>query len=98
MSRKIDAVTLTILGKEYKIACELDEQDDLIEAARQLDMNMRKMRDSGKVNGADRIAVLAALNLAHELQIVKNQNVQLSQNLARHLADLRNKINQTLDD
>ncbi|MFZ2727080.1 MAG: cell division protein ZapA [Methylococcaceae bacterium] len=98
MSRKIDAVTLTILGKEYKIACELNEQDDLIEAARQLDSNMRKMRDSGKVNGADRIAVLAALNLAHELQIVKNQNVQLSQNLARHLADLRNKINQTLDD
>jgi cell division protein ZapA len=98
MNRKIDAITLMILGKEYKIACQPEEQDDLIAAARQLDVDMRKMRDSGKVNGADRIAVLAALNLAHELQIVKNQNVQLSQNLSRHLASLRSKIDETLDD
>lgn len=98
MSKKIHAVTLMIMGKEYKIACEPEEQDDLVEAARLLDIDMRKMRDSGKVNGADRIAVLAALNLAHELQIVKNQNVQLTQNLSRYLAEMRSKIDRTLED
>ena len=98
MSKKIHAVTLMILGKEYKIACEPQEQDLLIDAARQLDSDMRKMRDSGKVNGVERIAVLAALNLAHELQIAKNQNAQLSQNLSRHLTDLRNRIDRSLVD
>ncbi|MDO9214871.1 MAG: cell division protein ZapA [Methylococcales bacterium] len=97
MSQKPQPVSLTIMGKEYKIMCELDEQDDLMRSAQQLDAQMRKMRDAGKVSGSDRIAVMAALNLAHELQLMKTQNAQLSRNLNECLARLNQKIENVLE-
>ena len=98
MSKQVpSAVSIVIMGKDYKIACDPDEQDDLIEAAQQLDTQMRKMRDTGKVNGADRIAVMVALNLAHELQVVKAQNAALNENLRSHIAGMRDKIENVLE-
>ncbi|MDO9423731.1 MAG: cell division protein ZapA [Methylobacter sp.] len=97
MNKKPQPVSLTIMGKEYKIACAADEQSDLIQSAQQLDMQMRQMRDSGKVAGADRIAVMAALNLAHELQLMKNQNAMLNQNLSECLAKMTHKIENVLE-
>ena len=97
MSQKPQPVSLTIMGKEYKIVCEPDEQDDLIRSAQQLDTQMRKMRDAGKVSGSDRIAVMAALNLAHELQLMKSQNAQLNRNLNECLARLNQKIENVLE-
>ncbi|MGD8783031.1 MAG: cell division protein ZapA [Thioalkalispiraceae bacterium] len=61
------AVSINILGKEYLIACGENERADLISAADYLDDKMREIRDSGKVVGTDRIAVMAALNIAHDL-------------------------------
>ena len=63
------SVTLdvTILGREFKVACRESERAELGEAVAFLDRRMRDIRDSGKVNGTDRIAVMAALNIAHEL-------------------------------
>ncbi len=90
-------LSLLIMGKEYKIACAADEQGDLLQSAAQLDVQMRKMRDSGKVAGADRIAVMAALNLAHELQVMKTQNAQLSQTLSECLEKMTHKIENVLD-
>jgi cell division protein ZapA len=97
MSQKTQPVTLTIMGKEYKIACEPDEQDDLLRSAQQLDAQMRKMRDAGKISGADRIAVMVALNLAHELQLLKSQNTQLNRNLNECLARMSQKIENVLE-
>ncbi len=97
MNNKPQPVSLSIMGKEYKIACAVDEQNDLIQSAQQLDRQMRQMRDSGKVAGADRIAVMAALNLAHELQLVKSQNVMLSQHLSECLAKMTHKIENVLE-
>jgi len=51
MNKKPQPVSLTIMGKEYRIACDPEEQDALIHSAQQLDVQMRKMRDSGKING-----------------------------------------------
>ena len=65
MSSKPPYVSLMIMNKEYRIACDEEEEDELIVSAQQLDVQMRKMRDSGKITGPDRIAVMAALNLAH---------------------------------
>ncbi|MDO9139184.1 MAG: cell division protein ZapA [Methylobacter sp.] len=90
-------VSLSIMGKDYKIACPPEEQNDLLQSARQLDIQMRQMRDSGKVAGADRIAVMAALNLAHELQLMKSQNAQLNQTLAECLAKMAHKIENVLE-
>jgi len=60
-------VTVQILDKEYSIICPPEERSNLISAARYLDGKMREIRSSGKVIGADRIAVMAALNITHEM-------------------------------
>jgi len=56
-----------ILGREFKVACKEGERAELLEAVAHLDRRMREIRDAGKVSGTDRIAVMAALNLAHDL-------------------------------
>lgn len=58
---------VTILGREFKVACKENERDELMEAVALLDRRMREIRDTGKVSGTDRIAVMAALNIAHDL-------------------------------
>ena len=60
-------VNVNILGKEYQVACPVEEKAALIQSAQLLHDNMEKIRSSGKIVGLDRIAVMAALNLAHEL-------------------------------
>ncbi|MFK5915455.1 MAG: cell division protein ZapA [Woeseiaceae bacterium] len=60
-------VSIRILDKEYTIACSNDERHDLLRSADFLDKKMREIRDSGKIVGSDRIAVMAALNISHEL-------------------------------
>ena len=97
MNKKPQPVSLIIMGKEYRIACDPEEQDDLIHSAQQLDVQMRKMRDSGKITGPDRIAVMAALNLAHELQMTKNQNAILNQRLSECLLKMSQKIENVLE-
>jgi cell division protein ZapA len=68
-ARAPGAVTLdvAILGRDYKVACRDDEREALTEAVTFLDQRMREIRDSGRVAGGERIAVMAALNLASEL-------------------------------
>ena len=67
MSTESVGVNIRILDKDYRIACEQEEQEGLIASARMLDGRMREIRQTGRVIGSDRIAVLAALNIAHEL-------------------------------
>ena len=90
-------VSLKILGKDYKIACTVDEREGLLSSAQLLDEEMRELRDSGKVIGPDRIAVMAALNLAHELKQVQKQNELLSKGLGDRLTLLRDKIEHILE-
>jgi cell division protein ZapA len=67
MSKQSTTVEVKILDKEYLVACPAEEQEALIRAARHLDSKMREIRNSGKVFGTERIAVMAALNMTHEL-------------------------------
>lgn len=67
MSSKSRPVKVNILDKEYLVACPEEEMEALNASARYLDKKMKDIRDSGKVVGADRIAVMAALNMAHEI-------------------------------
>lgn len=97
MSSKTLSVSITILGKEYKIACDPEEQDNLIRSAGELDAQMRKMRDSGKVSGAERIAVMAALNLSHELQTLRNHPPVITANLKECLDKMKAKIENVLE-
>ena len=67
-------VTVKILDKEYRIACPKDEKEELLVSVEYLKQRMSEIRNSGKVVGADRIAVLAALNIAHELLSIQYKN------------------------
>ncbi|MEN9757153.1 MAG: cell division protein ZapA [Pseudomonadota bacterium] len=95
--KQSSVVSLTILSKEYKIACDFDEQELLLESAKQLDEKMRKIRNAGKINGDDRIAVMVALNMAHELQLLQQENERLNQNLNECLSNMRHKIENVLE-
>lgn len=63
-----NTITVTLLDKEYQVACPPEEQDALLRAARSLDGRLRAIRDSGAIVGLERIAIMAALNLSYELQ------------------------------
>ena len=60
-------VSVRILDKDYFVACPKEERNDLIDSAAFLNARMKEIRDTGKVVGADRIAVMAALNIANEM-------------------------------
>ena len=97
MTQTIQAVSLNILGKEYKIACAKEEQEALIHSAYELDKQMRKIRDTGKVNGTERIAVLAALNLAHDLSTSGTKSSPVDIDFCQRLNHLREKIENVLE-
>ncbi|GFO73697.1 cell division protein ZapA [Bathymodiolus japonicus methanotrophic gill symbiont] len=96
MSIQQHPVSVNILGKEYKIICAESEQEDLIASAQQLDHKMRKIRLSGKAAGAERVAVLAALNLSVELQQSKQGSVPEDSSLSQHLNKMYLKIESAL--
>jgi len=67
MTQATVPVVVDILGKEYRIACTENEREALLASARYLDEKMGDVKTGGKVVGSERIAVMAALNIAHEL-------------------------------
>ena len=67
MKQQPNTVTVKILEKEYQVACPPEQESELVVSARYLDKQMRGIRDSGKVIGLERIAVMAALNISYEL-------------------------------
>ena len=71
MAEGAKTIEISILGRNYRIACEEGERDALLQAVAYLDGKMSEIKKAGKVNGADRIAVMAALNIAHELLATK---------------------------
>ena len=58
---------VAILGRDFRVGCRASEREALLQAAAHLDTRMREIRDGGKVSGIDRIAVMAALNIANDL-------------------------------
>ncbi len=94
---KLHPVSIRILGKDYRIACADEEEETLLRSAQELDEQMREIRASGTVNGADRIAVMAALNLTHELRMAKGKEQDPKNNISTKLANLRHKIENILE-
>ena len=92
MSDSQNPVTVRILDKEYRISCGPDEQEALIESASYLDGKMREVRKTGRVIGTERIAVMVALNLTHELLDLKQNKDNDSQAINRRIKSLQEKI------
>jgi len=74
-------LTVNILDREFRVNCPKSEQQHLINSASSLDKRMREIRDTGRVIGVDRIAIMAALNLSSELLSVE-EGIILTANLA----------------
>ncbi|MGY4534707.1 cell division protein ZapA [Pseudomonas sp. TE3786] len=91
-----NTVTVHILDKDYCIACPADERANLESAARYLDGKMREIRSGGKVIGADRVAVMAALNITHDL-LHKQQRLDQDVSSTRaHVRDLLDRVDGAL--
>ncbi len=87
-------VYVNILDKEYQVACKPDERDALLNAASELDERMRTIKNSGSIVGLERIAVMAALNLSHEL-LNSQDGINLQRN-SDALERITKKINSAL--
>jgi cell division protein ZapA len=89
-------VTIKILEKEYQVSCPAEERTSLMAAAELLNQRMREIRDSGKVVGLDRIAVMAALNLANEMIGTQTQDEQLRNVVGLRLKSMRERLDSAL--
>lgn len=85
-------VSVRILEKEYQISCPANERTELLDSAEMLNAKMREIRDSGKVVGLDRIAVLAALNMANDLLKAKANDEALETNIGPRLKMLSDRV------
>lgn len=92
MSEEANRVTVRLLDKEYQVACPEDEQAALLESAEFLNRRMREIRDSGKQVGLDRIAVMAALNLSHEMLQDRGASTQSDEQLLGRIRLLNDKL------
>ncbi len=90
------AVVVKILDKEYQVSCPPSEQDALLKSARYLDENMRKIKSRGNIHGLEKIAVMAALNITHEM-LGKTQQLNESRHITvQQVKALEDKIDRSL--
>jgi cell division protein ZapA len=84
------------MDREYVVACPYDERSALLDAAEFLNARMREIRDSGKVVGLDRIAVMAALNLAHEFLRIRDRETRVDSGVGGRVRALRERVESVL--
>jgi len=89
-------VTVYILDKEYRVACPEDEHSALLASATLLNARMKQIRESGKVVGADRVAVIAALNLTQEFLNEKTSRETFSRDVTARIRSIENRIDTVL--
>ena len=98
MTDPLAQVTVRILDKDYQVACPVDERTALLDAAELLNQQMRDIRDSGKVVGLDRIAVMTALNLANDLLKCRGREVRVSEDVMSRLQSLNQRAESAIGD
>jgi cell division protein ZapA len=84
------------LEKEYNVACPIEEKPQLLASAELLNVKMREIRDSGKVVGLDRVAVMAALNIANELLKAQGQDEELKNIVGLRIRAMREHLDSAL--
>ena len=89
-------VSVRILEKEYQVSCPANERNDLLDSAEILNARMREIRDSGKVVGLDRIAVMAALNMANDLLHAQARDRLIEDDLSARLRDISDRVDNIL--
>jgi len=97
MSVDAKGLQINVMGREFRVACPEDEQKGLLEAVDYLNRKMDEIRDNGKVIGVERIAIMAALNIAHELLTTKVGGFDMAA-LKRRMQSMETTLDQALRD
>jgi cell division protein ZapA len=96
MSDRNVRVSVRILEKEYQVACLPEERSELLDSAEFLNSKMKEIRDGGNIVGLDRIAVVAALNLSHELLKLRNRGEAAQGDVGRKVRQMRERVETVL--
>jgi cell division protein ZapA len=97
MNQKSKTLDVTIMGRTYKVACSDDERNALLSAVAYLDRKMTEIKNAGRVASAERIAVMAALNITHELLSSRNNASGFDiEGLRRRMAAMEATLDQAL--
>ncbi|HUO44182.1 MAG TPA: cell division protein ZapA [Burkholderiales bacterium] len=97
MSGDDSSMQISIMGREFRIACAPEEQKSLREAVDYLNRKMQEIKDQGKVAGVDRIAIMAALNIAHEYLTIRFGSFDVAE-FKRRMAGIETIVDQTLSE
>jgi cell division protein ZapA len=98
MTNQVAHVSVRILDKEYLVACPPEERTDLLDSAEALNAKMREIRDTGTIVGLDRIAVMAALNMANDLLHAQARDNEIEGNLSNRLKLISDRVDNVLSD
>ncbi len=98
MIDQIAQVSVRILDKEYQVACPAEERTDLLDSAEILNAKMREIRDTGRIVGLDRIAVMAALNMANDLIHARARDQELEGSISDRLKTISDRVDNVLSD
>lgn len=96
MNSAVKPITVTIMDKEYVVGCAEDEREALFTSVEFLNRKLREQRDSGKVIGSERVAVMAALNIAHEYLDYRRRNDSVETDLGAGIERINAKIRSAL--
>ena len=98
MTNQVAHVSVRILDKEYLVACPPEERTDLLDSAEALNAKMREIRDTGTIVGLDRIAVMAALNMANDLLHAQARDNEIEGSLSNRLKLISDRVDNVLSD
>ena len=97
MTGDAKGLQVSIMGREFRVACAPDEQKALLQAVEYLNRKMQEIKDQGKVTGMDRLAIMAALNISHEFLTIRFGNFDVSE-FKRRMASIETTLDQALAD
>ena len=96
MNEPYAQVSVRILDKEYQVACPASERTDLLDSAEVLNEKMREIQNTGRVVGLDRIAVMAALNMANDLLRAQARDRELDGDVSLRLKNISDRVDSAL--
>ena len=97
-NEKNNTLDVSILDREFRVACPPEERAELLDSVAYLDKNMREIRDAGKITSVERIAIMAALNITHELLTVRLGNGFDMSDFKRRMESMQAAIDTVLAD
>jgi cell division protein ZapA len=92
----VKPIDIQILGRDFTVSCTDEEREGLMQAVGYLDDKMREIRDTGKIVGIERIAIMAALNISHELLNTKSGDIDIG-DIKRRMHSMQSQIDQAID-